>query len=208
MPSSTIETNSDAPIQPLLLFYAYARKDEKLRDQLETHLSTLEREGVLAGWHDREIVPGATWEPEIGRSLEGAHIILLLISADFIASVAASQAIPRLQTIGEAADAVILPMTRSTHDLGRDDLESIISGLSTLLNSEHGLQAIAEGRLTTETLSNFDAAAQQARYRRAAAELQAMLEDPSRDEQEPDLARAPGNSRTLDERAVARQAGQ
>jgi Domain of unknown function (DUF4263) len=100
------------------------------------------------------------------------------------ALVAAAQAIPRLQTIGEAAGSLVVPMTRSPHDVAPDDFNTIVSGLSALLNSEHGFRAIAEGKLTTEALINIDAAAQQARYRGAAAELRAMMDEPNRDEQE------------------------
>jgi internalin A len=57
-----------------------------LRDELETHLKLLQRQGVIAGWHDRRILPGEKWEKAIDANLEGADIVLLLVSADFIAS--------------------------------------------------------------------------------------------------------------------------
>ncbi len=41
-----------------------AHKDEVLRDQLETHLSQLRREGIIVSWHDRKIPPGGTWANE------------------------------------------------------------------------------------------------------------------------------------------------
>jgi hypothetical protein len=37
-------------------------------------------------WHDRKIEPGAKWETEISAQLESAHLILLLISSDFLDS--------------------------------------------------------------------------------------------------------------------------
>ncbi len=72
--------------QPLELFYSYAHEDETLRDALEKHLSMLKREGVITGWHDREITAGREWENQISEHLESAQIILLLISADFLDS--------------------------------------------------------------------------------------------------------------------------
>src|SRR5947209_9791837 len=71
---------------PLSVFIAYAHEDDSLRQQLETHLSLLRRQGLISEWHDGEILPGAEWNREIDEQLEGASIILLLISADFLAS--------------------------------------------------------------------------------------------------------------------------
>ena len=68
------------------LFYSYSHKDERLRARLEVHLSPLKREGVIEGWNDRAIDAGGEWAEEIGEHLELAGIILLLVSADFIAS--------------------------------------------------------------------------------------------------------------------------
>ena len=70
----------------LRLFYSYSHKDEKLRDELETHLKILNRKGLITSWHDRKILPGARWGNEIDQNLEQADIILLLVSADFLAS--------------------------------------------------------------------------------------------------------------------------
>jgi Domain of unknown function (DUF4263) len=98
----------------------------------------------------------------------------------FIASVGA---LPHLETIRQAASSIVLPVTGPTSHLGEGEIETVISGLSRFLNMKQGLRAIAEGKLTPETLDNIDAAAQQARYRRAASELRAMMEDPALDEQ-------------------------
>jgi len=73
-------------MRPAQLFYSYAREDEALRDQLEKHLTILQRQQVISGWHDRAIKAGTEWERQINEHLDAAHIILLLISADFIAS--------------------------------------------------------------------------------------------------------------------------
>lgn len=68
------------------LFYAYSHKDEALREELEVHLSLLKRQGFLDDWHDRKLSPGVEWEAEIMRELGSAQVILLLVSADFLAS--------------------------------------------------------------------------------------------------------------------------
>lgn len=68
------------------VFFSYSHKDEELRDELEKHLSILKRQGVIAGWHDRKIGVGREWADEIDKHLNTADVILLLISADFMAS--------------------------------------------------------------------------------------------------------------------------
>lgn len=68
------------------LFFSYSHADEELRDELEKHLSTLKRQGIIRTWHDRRIQAGHVIDAEISEHLEKAHIILLLISPDFLAS--------------------------------------------------------------------------------------------------------------------------
>ncbi|MBO0793505.1 MAG: toll/interleukin-1 receptor domain-containing protein, partial [Ktedonobacteraceae bacterium] len=71
---------------PISVFISYAHEDEVLRQQLETHLSLLRRQGLIADWHDRQIMPGIRRVAEINAHLETAQLILLLISPDFLAS--------------------------------------------------------------------------------------------------------------------------
>lgn len=68
------------------LFYSYSHKDELYREQLETHLSILKRNGAIQGWNDRRISAGQEWEEEINLNLEEADVILLLVSSNFLAS--------------------------------------------------------------------------------------------------------------------------
>src|ERR1051326_5128004 len=74
------------PAKPLKLFYSYAHKDERWRKRIETHLSMLQRQGIIAGWHDRNINAGARWADEIDEHLTDSDIILLLVSPDFLPS--------------------------------------------------------------------------------------------------------------------------
>jgi hypothetical protein len=68
------------------LFFSYSHRDEELRNELETHLAGLRRQGVIEAWHDRRIVAGSDVHDEISEHLENADIILLLVSPYFIAS--------------------------------------------------------------------------------------------------------------------------
>lgn len=72
--------------QAVRLFYSYSHKDESLRNDLETHLTLLQRQGLIESWTDRDIEAGDEWKRKIDDNLERAEIILLLVSADFIAS--------------------------------------------------------------------------------------------------------------------------
>jgi Uncharacterized conserved protein len=76
---------SDAK-RPIRLFYSYSHQDEDLRLRLETHLAPMRWNRLIAEWHDRRIGAGDDWENEIDTNLETAEIILLLLSASFIAS--------------------------------------------------------------------------------------------------------------------------
>src|SRR5262245_62140503 len=74
-------------VRPVLrLVFSYAREDEALRDRLETHLSPLDRAGVLRCWHDRDIRAGSARRREIARAIAEADVVLLLVSPDFVAS--------------------------------------------------------------------------------------------------------------------------
>jgi TIR domain len=68
------------------VFFSYSHRDAELRDELAKHLRLLERQGVIASWHDRQIPPGTEWAGVIDTHLQTAAIILLLVSADFLAS--------------------------------------------------------------------------------------------------------------------------
>src|SRR5437660_849909 len=68
------------------VFYSYAHKDEDLRNELDKHLKSLQRQGFITLWHDRKIVAGTEWAHTIDDHLTNASIILLLISPDFMAS--------------------------------------------------------------------------------------------------------------------------
>jgi tetratricopeptide (TPR) repeat protein len=68
------------------IFISYAHKDKRFCDDLKTHLSSLRRQKIINDWYDGDINPGTEWEPQIHEHLDTAQIILLLISADFMAS--------------------------------------------------------------------------------------------------------------------------
>ena len=68
------------------IFVSYSHADEEFCDMLQKHLAALKHQGLIETWHDRRINVGDEFENVIDRHLNDAHIILLLVSADFIAS--------------------------------------------------------------------------------------------------------------------------
>ena len=71
---------------PFQIFIAYSRKDSSYLNELKTHLTPLERNQTIKFWYDGKIEPGTKWEAAIKKHLHEADIILLLVSADAIAS--------------------------------------------------------------------------------------------------------------------------
>ena len=93
------------------VFYSYAHRDEPLRTELDKHLSSLRREGVIAGWHDRRIMAGTEWAGAIDAHLQRAQIILLLVSADFLASdYCYDVELQRAMARHEAGEARVIPI--------------------------------------------------------------------------------------------------
>ncbi len=68
------------------LFISYASEDDRHRERLERHLSPLRREGLVTIWHNQRIAPGDDWRARIGAALQESDVVLLLVSADFLAS--------------------------------------------------------------------------------------------------------------------------
>ncbi|HZF08669.1 MAG TPA: TIR domain-containing protein [Thermoanaerobaculia bacterium] len=68
------------------VFLSDSHQDERWKDRLVQQLRILEKEGLLAVWHDRLIGGGGKWYEEIQAAIEGAEVALLLISADFLSS--------------------------------------------------------------------------------------------------------------------------
>jgi hypothetical protein len=93
------------------LFFSYSHKDEGLRDQLETQLAMLKRQGAIETWHDRRIGAGQDIHQAIDAHINTDDIILLLVSPDFIASdycydVEMQRAIER----HEKGEAILIPV--------------------------------------------------------------------------------------------------
>jgi hypothetical protein len=70
----------------ITIFYSYASVDSTWRDKLSIHLSQLRNDGLIKESYDQQILPGLDRLESISQAINSAHIILLLISAEFLAS--------------------------------------------------------------------------------------------------------------------------
>ncbi|WP_437736130.1 SUMF1/EgtB/PvdO family nonheme iron enzyme [Sorangium sp. So ce1335] len=72
--------------EPIDVFFSYAQQDEALRHELEKHLAVLRQREVIRGWHRGRVGPGEEREGAAAAALDRARVILLLVSADYLAS--------------------------------------------------------------------------------------------------------------------------
>jgi hypothetical protein len=72
--------------KPITLFVCCAPEDEALRKELEKHLTLLERQGYITSWAGAHVGAGEEGRAEVDRRMSEARVILLLVSADFLAS--------------------------------------------------------------------------------------------------------------------------
>ena len=68
------------------IFISYAHEDSEYCQKLYKHCKILEQQGLAKIWYDHELEPGDLWEQEIKQRLETAHVVVFLVSADFISS--------------------------------------------------------------------------------------------------------------------------
>ena len=97
--------------EPVVAFVSYSRRDERHRARLEVGLATLRRQGLIADWYDRKIGAGTEWAGEIDARLNAARLILLLVSADFLASdYARDKEMARAMDRHDAGEARVIPI--------------------------------------------------------------------------------------------------
>lgn len=68
------------------VFVSYSKTDTGHLNKLENHLSVLKRNGTIATWNCRKLLPGEKWDGKIKKELEEADLILFLVSDDFLAT--------------------------------------------------------------------------------------------------------------------------
>jgi hypothetical protein len=135
------------------LFYSYAHRDAALCEKLRSHLAGMKRSGLIRDWYDHMIEPGSEWSVEIEQAMERAGIILLLVSADFVASdyinkVEVPFALKRRQS-GHARVIPVLLRAYDWHDLPYASLQWLPSGVLAVTSWDNEDEAFSDiaGRL-------------------------------------------------------------
>jgi hypothetical protein len=109
--TSNVQESTAASKKPIELFISYSHRDERYCNKLKAHLSNLRRQGIIDDWHDRKIIPGQEWATKIDGHINSAKIILLLISADFVASDYCWEIeVARAMERHEAGEATVIPI--------------------------------------------------------------------------------------------------
>ena len=107
------------------LFVSYCHTDKQFVDRLMIHLRPLERKGMVDLWVDTQITPGADWKAQISKSLAGANIAILMVSADYLASdFISNNELPRLLEQAELAGTRIIPVILKPSGFHRDPVLS------------------------------------------------------------------------------------
>jgi len=98
-------------VEHVKIFCSYAHEDQLFAQQLKVHFALLGRLHSWVVWSDTEICAGEDWEKTIQAHLDAAQIILLLVSADFIASdYCYSKEMQRAMERHERKEAYVIPI--------------------------------------------------------------------------------------------------
>ena len=93
------------------VFCSYSHNDAAYFKELEVQLASLKRSDCIELWSDREIRPGEGWQTKVSDALEGADLILLLISPDFIASDYCFEVeLKRAMELADSGEAITIPI--------------------------------------------------------------------------------------------------
>lgn len=96
---------------PIYVFLSHAPEDAGLLLELEKRLVMLERAGLMRGWSRRRKSAGVEVQHESTAKLDAAHLILLLVSADSLASDSVFEDdITRALARAKAGEARVIPI--------------------------------------------------------------------------------------------------
>lgn len=120
------------------LFLAYAPEDKEYREKIGKHLSVLKERGFLNEFCLSEVSPGANADLEIRTMMNKAKIILLLISADFLASEDCQRLEDLAFSMKMRNDAVVVPvlLRPCLYDESYDQLEMLPGGKKSISDKE------------------------------------------------------------------------
>lgn len=101
---------------PLNVFVSFSPSDEVLRKRLEVHLSLMVRQGLINPWHEGRVEVGKEWAVETTNQLDSAQVILLLVSADYLAGPSHWREMDRALKRHSTGEARVVPIILSPCD--------------------------------------------------------------------------------------------
>lgn len=106
------------PQRAIQVFYSFAPEDEDLLKSLEKQLALLKQLGLITDWHSGKIQAGQETDREFERHWKSAQIILLLISANFMASKSCYNVAQRAMERRRTGGAYVIPVILRPVDWG------------------------------------------------------------------------------------------
>lgn len=111
LPMSTHLSENMKDKLPIRVFISYSHHDEPWKNDLDMHLATMKRQGLITVWQDRKIAPGAEWDEEIRRQMEQSHLIFFMVSPGFMASeYIMEKEVPTAMSLYDEGKAKVLPI--------------------------------------------------------------------------------------------------
>ena len=156
----------------------------------------MERQGIIQSWSDRQILPGTESQGQIDHHLETAQIILLLISADFLASnYCYNVEMKRAMKRHDAGDACVIPvLLRSVDNLEGiplGDLKTLPTGdkpVTQWSDPDEAFANIAKGiRAVVESWRSREAGIQAEKFIPDFCNIHESNQEQSQQRQRPDL---------------------
>lgn len=96
--------------EPVKMFVSYAKKDERLAQELLKHLAVLIRNKLITVWHPGKMVLNQNVAEETMKQFNLAYIILLLVSPDFLASEPYEKIVSRAMERRKTEGTLVVPV--------------------------------------------------------------------------------------------------
>jgi tetratricopeptide (TPR) repeat protein len=131
---------------PMRIFISYSHRDKSLCDDFRLHMKALSRVHPVEAWHDGEILAGDEWREEIKDAIYAAQVVVLLVSAGFMASdYVWDKELPHILARHKRGECVVIPVIVKTVDGWQE-------------SSFKGLQALPAAGKPVNTFTDQDAA--------------------------------------------------
>jgi hypothetical protein len=128
------------------VFLSYSRKDRKWVDRLLEMLKPLLRERNISFWSDTKISPGENWREAIKSSLDRSQVVILLISADYLASKLVEEELPLILERSRQGKLRVLPVVVSPALLASSDLKKSLQEYQLVNSFSEPLSTLPESR--------------------------------------------------------------